>query len=799
MFASKLARHRVVLIGFVIFWIAFVVYLWVLYGQLTAAFKKQAHFIPTRFYSDVTRIAPPNFRGEILERLKALAYTVEDKGETIEFKLHNQEYPTYLIPDGSPVAGAGDQPVVLHMAGTDRSDPVQSIELGGREIPELFLEPELIATLSRGGNATDRQIRDVVKFEDVPAPVWKAIISVEDPRFLEHVGLDPRGLLRAIWVDLRTRSLAQGGSTITLQLVKNLTERHGRNILRKVNEIFLALLLEATFEKEQILERYLNEVYLGQVGAFEIHGVAEGARLFFDKNLDELNLAEMAFMAGVIRGPAYYSPYKHRERALERQRFVLKRMVENGAIAEAEAKEAERMPLRFAPPQNTTNKAPYFADFVKAELIRNLKDKIPETEIPEASLRVYTTLDMRLSGIAQRAVADGIERLEKNMKIPTPASPNEHGGLEGALATVDQSTGYVRALVGGKSYAKSTFNRILNMKRQVGSTFKPLVYLTAFLKGYDQAGVPYAPGHPIEDAPWTLVYDKGRQRWMPKNYEKEFLGWTDYRRALAHSINTVAAKLGYEIGIPRIIETAHTLGIDSQLPNVPSLSLGVAELSPIELLRAYAVLANHGVQDEITVIRAITQDDGSAYARFIYNPKVIFERGPVDLLTHMMQTVFTEGTAIGAAAMGFEHQAAGKTGTTSNHRDSWFAGYTPHLTTVVWVGADQTPAEEALEAERAKEQGKKKKKEKEVKLTGASAALPIWVQFMSQALRGESPAQFDLGSDLVDVPIDRHTGKRAEMGCSFDQVVTEKFAKGVEPRNSSCTPDWPPSSSLTEE
>jgi penicillin-binding protein 1B len=772
------------------------IYLWVLYGQLTEAFNKPSQFIPTRFYSDISRIAAPHHRAQIVERLKALAYNYQDTGEEIRFKLHPVDYPTYLLPDGHAVAGAvsGESPVVIRMTGKEREAPLQSIELDGHEIPDLYLEPELVATLSRGGSASDRQIRDVVKFEQVPAPIWKAIIAVEDPRFLEHVGLDPRGLLRAIWVDVRTRSLAQGGSTITLQLVKNLTARRGRNVVRKVNEIFLALLLEATFEKEQILERYLNEVYLGQVGAFEIHGVAEGARHFFGKPLEELSLAEIAFMAGIIRGPAYYSPYSHKERAIERQRFVLKRMVENGAIVEAEAKEASRETLRFAPPQTTTNKAPYFADYVKAELIRNLKDKIAENDIPEASLKVYTTLDMRLSTQAQRAVAEGVARLEKSMKIPP-----ESRGLEGALATVDHNSGYVRALVGGKSYAKSTFNRILNMKRQVGSTFKPFVYLTAFAKGYDAGGVPYAPGHPVEDAPWTLVYDSGRQKWTPKNYEKEFLGWTDYRRALAHSVNTVASKVGHEVGIPRVIETAKSLGITSPLPNVPSLALGVAELSPIELLKAYAVLADHGVQDELTVIRAITQDDGSAFMRFVYNPKQIAERGPVDLLTHMMQSVFTEGTARAAAAMGFEHQAAGKTGTTSNHRDAWFAGYTPQLTTVVWVGADQTPAEEALEAEKLREKNKgKKKKEKEVKLSGAGAALPIWAQFMNEALRGESPAQFDLAADLVDVPIDRHTGRRAEFGCAFDQVVTEKFAKGFEPKDSSCTPDWPPSAPQSE-
>jgi penicillin-binding protein 1B len=669
---------------------------------------------------------------------------------------------------------------VLHFedAGQDkrRDSLLQSIELDGKEIPDLYLEPELAATLSQGGvPESKKQIRSLVKFADIPAPVWKAIIAIEDQHFLEHKGLDPRGLARALWVDLRTRSLAQGGSTITLQLVKNLMARKKKEITKKLSEIFLAPMLELTFDKEQILERYLNEVYLGQVGQLEIHGVAEGAEHFFGKKLDELNLAETALMAGLIRGPGFYSPYQHKERAFERSRLVLKKMVETGQIADAEAKAALKMTVRLAPPTHSLNKAPYFADFVKAELIRQVKDRVPETELAEAGFRVYTTLDMAMNSAAQSSVATGVAALEKRYKVA------DKERLEGALASVDPTTGFVRALVGGRSYGQSTFNRILNMKRQVGSTFKPFVYLAAFQKGLDPAGVPYGPGHPAEDGPWKLTFDHGRQEWAPKNYEKEFLGWIDFRTALAHSINTVAAKLGYEIGPERIIKTARALGIESELPAVPSLALGVAELSPVDLLRAYAVLANHGTQDELTVIRAITQEDGGAYARFVYHPKEVFEPGPVDLLTECLTSVFTEGTAKAAAALGFDRPAAGKTGTTSNHRDAWFAGYTPQLTTVVWVGMDQTAAPE------------KDGRPTRVSLTGATAALPIWVEFMKEALAGEPPAPFPVSPHLVDVSIDRHTGQKASLLCSSSQTVTEKYLKDAEPKETSCAPNWPES------
>jgi penicillin-binding protein 1B len=775
-----------------VLFVAFGLYVITLLGHLKKAFLQQDQFVPTRIYSDVSRIAAPQLRFNVEERLQSLGYLNKTVGtppyadERVTFNLHPLDYPSYLVPANHPVLDAGGQPVTLIFDGAEKDALLHSVEINGREVPDLYLEPELVATLAQNGGEGRRAIRDYYKYNDIPALVWKAIISVEDQHFMEHNGLDPRGLLRALWVDARTRSFAQGGSTITLQLIKNLQERKRKNPIKKIIEFMLAPMLEASFDKQQILERYLNEVYLGQVGSYEVRGVAEGAELFFGKKLGELNLAEIALMAGLIRGPVFYSPYKHRGRAFERQKLVLKKMVETGEIAEAEAQEALKLPVRLQPPMNYTNKAPYFADFVKAELIRQLKGRYSEKEIPEASLRVYTTLDMIANSAAHHAVEHGIADIEKRLKF----SPTEK--LEGALAAVDQSNGFIRALIGGRNYSQSTFNRILNMRRQIGSTFKPIVYLTAFLKGTDADGVPYAPAHPAEDSPWRLTYDHGRQEWAPHNYEKEFLGWINYRTALAHSINTVAARLGIEVGLGDVIKTARALGITSELPEVPSLSLGIAELSPVELLRAYATIADHGMQNELSVIRAITQDDTSGFWRFVNHPTQAIEAPPVDLLTDMMQSVFTEGTARAAGSMGFDHPAAGKTGTTSNHRDSWFAGYTPQLTTVVWVGMDQTPVATEDKNEKGRKADKKNKLSK-INLTGATSALPIWAEFMKNALAGEAPQPFPLSPELVDVTVDRHTGKQADSSCPISQTLTDKFVKGHEPRDSSCAPDWPPS------
>ena len=749
-------------------------YLWVVYKQLDKAFTQQEEFVPTRIYSDVTRIAPQQSFAQIESRLKNLGYALKYEENAIGFTLRQQEYPSYLIPDNHPQVDAVVKEVSLRFGTKEEGRLLQTIRIGEQEAPDIYLEPELVATLTRSGVQT---IRDALKFEDIPASVWKAIIAVEDQHFLEHRGLDPRGLARAVWVNLRTQSLAQGGSTITQQLVKNLLARRNKNIFRKINEIFLAFVLEAKYSKEQILERYLNEVYLGQVGNLEVHGVAEGAKYFFGKELEELNLAEVALMAGLIRGPGYYSPYRHKERAIERQRFVLKKMVDTEQVAEVEAKAAINLPIRLAPPQTSANKAPFFTDFVKAELIRQLKDRVTEQEIISAGFRVFTTLDVQLNVFAQQAVTNGIQELEKRAKLESGQR------LEGALAAVDHTTGYIRALVGGRSYSESTFNRILNMRRQVGSTFKPFVYLAALEKGVDNNGIPYGPAYPIEDSPWRLLYDKGRQTWTPRNYENDHMGWITFRTALAHSVNTAAARMGFDLGLNLIVKTARALGVESELPLVPSLTLGVAELTPVELLRAYATIANHGVQDELTVIRGITQNDGTGYARFIYHPKQVFPVGPIDSLIDMMQTVFADGTAKSAFALGFTYPAAGKTGTTSHHRDAWFAGFTPKLTAVAWVGFDQLPEDQS------KSQGKVVK----VKLTGAASALPVWVAFMKKALSGFPQETFPESMYLSRVRIDKFTGRPARPDCPDGIAVSEIYPIESFRGDQSCETLWPAS------
>ena len=328
----------------------FSAYLVVLYQQLNLAFQRREEFSPTRIYSDVVRLRLGQTKSSVEARLRDLNYSITSEGNKISFTLRQVAYPDYLLPDGHPTFMWQSKRVEMEFESDQPQAPLVAI---GPGLQDIYLEPELVTTLARSGPSGENgkdQIRYALKFENIPAPVWQAIIAIEDQHFLDHKGLDPRGFARAIWINLKTLSFAQGGSTLTQQLVKNLMARRTKNLFKKINELFLALILEVRYDKEQILERYLNEVYLGQVGPYEIHGVGEGAKHFFGKSVQDLNLAETAMLAGLIRGPGFYSPYRHMDRAVGRQKLVLQKMVETEQIAPEEMEEALLQPIRLVPP-----------------------------------------------------------------------------------------------------------------------------------------------------------------------------------------------------------------------------------------------------------------------------------------------------------------------------------------------------------------------------------------------------------------------------------------------------------------
>jgi membrane peptidoglycan carboxypeptidase len=377
-----------------------------------------------------------------------------------------------------------------------------------------------------------------------------------------------------------------------------------------------------------------------------------------------------------------------------------------------------------------------------------------------------------MNQIAQDSLQKGLENIENRLGIAGSVE------LQGAVAAVDQSNGEIRTLIGGRNYSQSTFNRVLNMKRQAGSTFKPLVYATAFRQIKDSNGNVYTPAYPLLDEKWKWKYNSKQTAWSPSNYEGERLGWISLKTALTKSINTTSARIAKRVGLTEIAETARALGIESKVPEVPSVALGSLELSPIETLQAYMTFANHGSSDTPIVIKSILNPDGSDFFRNEYRPRPRVDPGIADMMTYLLQGVFEEGTARSANALGFDRPAAGKTGTTNDYRDAWFVGYTPQLTALVWVGLDQG----ILETTKIK---------KKIHLTGAVAALPIWIDLMKRALQFEAELPFPESDHLVEMRLDIRSGQKAESSCPESQVVLEKVIAGREPGISTCLPDFP--------
>jgi penicillin-binding protein 1B len=741
---------------------ALFIYCAALFQELEPLMSQNLKSQPSVIYSDyyVLHKGEPYSDSFLTERLKDLRLSFSEAGDgnkTISWPTQNFDYPTVVLPADSPLRlGAGHTVTV-----ETKDDRVDSIKVDGNSVDAVVIDPTPIAQIAGAGH----EIRNYARLEEIPTKLLQAIISIEDQRFLEHIGFDIRSLARAVWVNLRSHALSQGGSTITQQLVKNLLGTSQKTLFRKVRELVLAILIEARYSKDTILEKYLNEVYVGQIGSLEIHGVSEAARYLYNKPLDKLSLSEMALIAGIIRGPAYYSPYKYQKRALERKDTVLRKMGELHIITEPELKAALAEVLVFAPPSTVNNKAPYFVDYVKAQIEEELSDRLSAEDLSAQGLRVFTTLDVPLQRRADQAVATTVKDLEARYKIERPLR------LESLLVTADHKTGFLRALVGGRSYFETTFNRVLNMKRQVGSTFKPIAYLAAFLKGRDARGIPYSGAYMVDDEPWSYSVKGTRNAtWVPHNYEKGYRGHITLREAFENSINIPMARIGVEVGIDHIIETAQKLGIREPLPQVASLSLGSVDLNPIDLLQAYSTFANRGERVALTAIRAVLDENGRVLKQAEPSVTREFDAPVMDVIGDLMQGVVKQGTAKSMATLGYTKTARGKTGTTSFSRDAWFAGFSQGLATVTWTGFDElkTPDSEDDDAV--------KKFKSPAPLTGAGAALPTWARFYAQA----KPSKLEeieppLDSSIETRRIDKSTGQLAKPTCPPGLIYNEVF------------------------
>jgi len=642
------------------------------------------------------------------------------------------------------VVKAGARPVP---AGTDRLVRLEVLAVGQRE--RVTLETPLLTSLMSG----EREKRRQVQLRQIPPHVVNAVLAIEDRRFYDHPGVDPIRMVGALITNVSgDRPYLVGGSTITQQLVKNvflaavMANPLEKSIKRKVTEQFMALVLERRASKDEILGFYLNEVYLGQRGSFAIHGVAEGARLFFGKDVNNLSLAEAATVAGVIRSPYNLSPFSSPARARERRNVVLQEMVQAGFVKADAAQAAAQEPLTTVP-RALDAEAPYFVDMVGQQLAEQFPDIMRSTQ----RIDVYTSLDLHLQRIAQDAVREGlvqVDALLKRRKRPQLA--------QAALLAIDPRTGEILAWVGGRSYNQSQYNRVLTARRQPGSVFKPFVYLAAFEKGADQGRTDLTPATVVVDEPTTFWFED--QAYEPKNYEDTYEGAITLRQALAHSRNSAAVTVGEMIGFDTIAALWKRMGTSTAPKPYPSIALGVFEATPFEIATAYTVFPNLGQLRPLHAIQQINTDGKQAAKPAWPATKTITRRETAFLVSSMMRSVMNEGTAASARGAGFALDAAGKTGTTNDLRDAWFVGFTPELLTVVWVGFDDNTG---------------------LGLSGAQAALPIWTTFMIRALAGHANMPLPQPKGIVFVEIDRDNGALAVPGCP--RVLKEAFLPGTEP------------------
>ncbi len=612
---------------------------------------------------------------------------------------------------------------------------------GGEEVYSAQLEPELLSAVQRSA----WEQRRVLTLAEVPPRLVHAILTTEDRRFYEHGGIDLRGIGRAVIANLGG-GRPQGGSTITQQLVKNIFLTHERSLRRKLPEAFLAVLVERRYSKNQILESYLNEIYLGQDGPRAIHGIWEAALFYFSRSPNELSLGETALLAGLIRAPNSTSPLKHPDRARRRRDTVLQQLADVGTITPSELAAALAEPIRSGAPHPNAATGRYFVDFVREEV----ETKYPEEVLNRAGFDLFTTIDSELQAAAEAAVRDGLRQLVESYR----SLSNGGGKPQAALIAMRPQTGAILAMVGGDSYAESQYNRAVHALRQPGSTFKPIVFLAAFEASSPDA--PITPATLLEDAPFEWQYDS--RTWRPHNYKDTYLGTVTARRALEMSLNSATARLAERVGLDAVAATAQAAGIDREIPLLPSMTLGAIEITPLDVAEAYSTIANGGIHVEPKALGKVVTPAGELIE--LRAPRVSRAASPeaAYLVTHLMEGVLDSGSGRGARERGFSIPAAGKTGTTNDARDAWFAGFTPDLVAVVWVGYDR---------------------DRPLGLTGSQAALPIWTEFMKRATAGRPPRQFHRPPGIEMIEIDPATGMRATGNCP--QSIDEAFRSGETP------------------
>jgi penicillin-binding protein 1B len=573
-----------------------------------------------------------------------------------------------------------------------RGSTVSDIRFNGESLDILRLEPRLFASAA----PSDHEDRQLLHLQDVPEQLVQALISVEDRQFYSHFGINPLGIARAMVRNVTAGKLVQGGSTITQQLVKNYYLSSERTIRRKLTEMVMAILLEFHYSKDEILQAYINQVYLAQAGNRAIHGFSLGSRYFFARPVNELGLAELATLAGIIKGPSYYNPLRYPDRAKARRNIVLKTMLEENYISEQEYQEAVARDLRLDHGQSSSASLTYpsFLGYVRQDLQQDYRSD----DIQSEGLRIYTSLNPRIQATLEQAISTELQAIERAHGI-------EEGSMQAAAVVVRIDNGEVAAMVGDRVARYSGYNRVLHAKRPVGSLIKPFVYLAAL-----QQPEQYSLASLLNDRNIT-VSQAGSPDWIPENYGGDEHGDVLLIDALARSYNLATVDLGMKIGVDKVIQTLHDAGHKAPLQPLPSLLLGATSMSVMDVAQIYLTLASGGFEMPIKSVRSILSKEGEPLNRYPLAINQSFELEPVSLINFALQDVVRKGTGRGTLRyFEYDYGLAGKTGTTNDNRDSWFAGFSGNYLTVVWVGRDDY---------------------KPTKVTGASGAAKIWARAMS--------------------------------------------------------------------
>jgi penicillin-binding protein 1B len=734
--------------------IAFMVYYWVVFsGRIDNLLRGEVFTRSAGIYA-----APKQLRvGEVItqenliEFLKRTGYVEKgqqaDKGRGryyVSGSLVDVEPSENIIVDGQRQF----QKVRIQFSRNGKSISSLS-ELGtNAQLDRAWLEPELISSVTGG----ERSKRKVVGFGDLPQHLVKAITVTEDRSFFDHYGVNIRGIIRALVrrydADPNSPIARQGGSSITQQLVKNLLLSPERTPKRKIAEAYMSIIIETRLSKEEIFSLYCNQAYLGQQAGFSIMGFGEASDAYFRKDVTDLTLPEAAFLAGLIRSPNRYNPYHDINTATARRNQVLDSMAETGAISGEEANQAKQTPLKVAPTKGRidVSDAPYFADYVQSQL----GDIIAGPGTAE-HLRIYTTIDLDLQRAAYSALTKQLAELDK-----IQAKRFAPGTLQAALVAMNAKTGEIVAMVGGRDYSKSQLNRAVDAYRQPGSVFKPFVYATALNTAYDPVPRVITPATTYMDQPKTFTYDN--QEYSPGNFGDSYTnGPVTLRDALVHSLNVITVDVAMDVTIGRVMNLASKAGLPKPQRSYPAMALGTSEATPLQIASAYTAFATLGTRTSPIAINRVTTGSGVTVAAPTGQKNDVLRPELAYVMTSFMKDVVNRGTGAKVRARGFKGNVAGKTGTS---RDGWFAGYTPNLVCVVWVGFDDGS---------------------QLGLTGANSALPIWTDFMSVALSEHPEWQGDwqMPAGVEQVAINPKTGGPAADGDPDKRI--ELFINGTSP------------------